>query len=111
RGRTAEPVGVHVSRAVEDVRHSRNGQYAMVMVERLRELKLEKGRIGLMEIDSRHGDYLPVNQYNTLRKELPDAELVFTKNFLHELVVVHSREELDCVRKAGKLCQDAMEAM
>ena len=52
----------------------------MVMVERLRELKLENGRIGLMEIDPRHGDYLPVNQYNTLRKELPDAELVFTKN-------------------------------
>jgi Xaa-Pro aminopeptidase len=64
-----------------------------------------------MEIDPRHGDYLPVNQYNTLRKELPDAELVFTVNFLHDLVVIHSREELDCVRKAGKLCEDAMNAM
>jgi Xaa-Pro dipeptidase len=96
---------------VQDVRHSRNGQYAMVMVERLRELKLEKGRIGLMEIDPRHGDYLPVNQYNTLRKELPDAELVFTKNFLHDLVVIHSKEELDCVRKAGVLCERAMQAI
>jgi Xaa-Pro aminopeptidase len=64
-----------------------------------------------MEIDPRHGDYLPVNQYNTLRKELPDAELVFTKNFLHDLVVIHSKEELDCVRKAGVLCERAMEAM
>src|ERR1043165_3290360 len=54
---------------------------------------------------------MPVNQYNTLRKELPDAELIFTKNFLHDLVVIHSKEELDCVRKAGVLCQDAMEAM
>ena len=61
--------------------------YAEVMVERLRELKLERGRIGLMEIDPRHGDYMPVNQYNMLRKELPDAELVFTKGFLHELRV------------------------
>jgi Xaa-Pro aminopeptidase len=25
--------------------------------------------------------------------------------------VIHSEEELDCVRKAGKLCQDAMNAM
>jgi len=110
-GTHAEAVRRHVAPAVQDVRHSRNGQYAQVMVERLRELKLEKGRIGLMEIDPRHADYLPVNQYNTLRKELPDAELVFTKNFLHELVVIHSKEELDCVRKAGKLCENAMHAM
>jgi Xaa-Pro aminopeptidase len=110
-GTHAEAVRRQVAVAVQDVRHSRNGNYAQVMVERLRELKLERGRIGLMEIDPRHSDYMPVNQYNTLRKELPDAELVFTKNFLHDLVVIHSAEELDCVRKAGKLCQDAMEAM
>src|SRR6266849_2032344 len=75
-GTHAEAVRRHVEVAVKDVRHSRNGQYAMVMVERLRELRLEKGRIGLMEIDPRHGDYMPVNQYTTLRKELPDAELI-----------------------------------
>ena len=73
--------------------------------------ELERGRIGLMEIDPRHADYMPVNQYNTLRAGLPDAELVFTKYFLHELVVIHSAEELDCVRKAGVLCEKAMEAM
>ena len=110
-GTHAEAVRRQVEVAVQDVRHSRNGQYAQVMVERLRELKLERGRIGLMEVDPRHEDYLPVNQYNTLRRELPDAELVFTKGFLHDLLVIHSAEELDCVRKAGKLCQDAMKAM
>ncbi len=110
-GTHAEAVRRAVEVAVQDVRHSRNGKYAEVMVERLRELKLERGRIGLMEIDPRHKDYLPVNQYNTLRNSLPDAELVFTENFLHELVVIHSAEELDCVRKAGVLCQRAMEAM
>ena len=110
-GTHAEAVRRHVEVAVKDVRHSRNGKYAEVMVERLKELKLERGRIGLMEIDPRHEDYMPVNQYNTLRRELPDAELIFTKDFLHELVVIHSAEELDCVRKAGVLCQNAMEAM
>jgi len=110
-GTHAEAVRRQVEVAVKDVRHSRNGQYAQVMVERLKELKLERGRIGLMEIDPRHEDYMPVNQYNTLRRELPDAELVFTKNFLHDLVVIHSEEELACVRKAGVLCQRAMEAM
>lgn len=110
-GTHAEAVRRVVEVAVKDVRHSRNGKYAEVMVERLKELKLERGRIGLMEIDPRHEDYMPVNQYNTLRSSLPDAELVFTKNFLHDLVVIHSAEELDCVRKAGVLCQNAMEAM
>ena len=110
-GTHAEAVRRQVEVAVKDVRHSRNGRYAEVMVERLKELKLERGRVGLMEIDPRHGDYLPVNQYNVLRNELPDAELVFTKGFLHDLLVIHSAEELDCVRKAGVLCQRAMEAM
>jgi Xaa-Pro aminopeptidase len=81
------------------------------MVERLRELKLERGRIGLMEIDPRHADYLPVNQYNVLRENLPEADIVFTQGFLHELLSIHSAEELDCIRKAGVLCQKAMEAM
>jgi Xaa-Pro aminopeptidase len=94
-----------------DVRHSRNGRYAEVMVERLKELKLERGRIGLIEVDARHNDYLPVNQYNVLRQSLPDAELVFTKGFLHELLVIHSEEELACARKAGVLCERAMEAI
>jgi len=110
-GTHAEAVRRQVDVAVKDVRHSRNGQYAQVMVERLKELKLERGRIGLMEIDPRHSDYMPVNQYNVLRESLPNAELVFTKGFLHDLVVIHSAEELDCVRKAGVLCQRAMEAM
>jgi Xaa-Pro aminopeptidase len=101
----------NVEVAVKDVRHSRNGRYAEVMVERLRELNLERGRIGLMEIDPRHADYLPINQYNVLRDSLPEAELVFTKGFLHDLLVIHSDEELACVRKAGKLCEDAMNAM
>lgn len=110
-GTHAEAVRRKVAVAVKDVRHSRNGRYADVMVERLKELKLERGRIGLMEIDPRHEDYMPVNQYETLHKGLPDAELVFTKKFLHELVVIHSAEEQACVRKAGVLCQRAMEAM
>jgi Xaa-Pro aminopeptidase len=110
-GTHAEAVRRNVEVAVKDVRHSRNGRYAEVMLERIKELKLERGRIGLMEIDPRHEDYMPVNQYNTLKVGLPDAEIVFTKNFLHELVVIHSAEELECVRKAGVLCQRAMEAM
>jgi Xaa-Pro aminopeptidase len=110
-GTHAEAVRRETAAALSDVRNSRGGHYAEVMVERIRELGLERGRIGLLEIDPRHEDYLPVNQYNVLRSSLPDAELVFTKDLMHELLLVHSPEELDCVRKAGRLCQRAMEAI
>jgi Xaa-Pro dipeptidase len=110
-GTHAEACRRECANALSDVRHSRNGKYAEVMVERIKELKLERARIGLVEVDARHKDYLPVNQYEVLRRSLPDAELVFTEGFLHELLVIHSEEELACVRKAGALCQDAMQAI
>ena len=110
-GTHCEAVRRQVAPALSDVRQSRGGRYAEVIVERCKEIGLTKGRIGLVEIDPRHKDYLPVNQYNDLRAGLPDVELVFTRSFIHELVVIKSAEELDCVRKAGVLCQHAMEAM
>src|SRR6201987_5617326 len=110
-GTHAEAVRRQVEVAVKDVRHSRNGRYADIMVERLRELKLERGRIGFMENHPRPADSLPVNQYNVLSENLPEADIVFTQGFLHELLSIHSAEELDCIRKAGVLCQKAMEAM
>jgi len=110
-GTHAEAVRRATAAALSDVRGSRGGRYAEVMAERIRELKLERGRIGLLEIDPRHRDYLPVNQYEVLKAQLPEAELVFTRGFMHELLSVHSAEELDCVRAAGRLCQKAMEAM
>ena len=110
-GTHAEAVRQEVKGALSDVRSSRGGRFAERMVERIKELGLERGRIGLLEVDPRFGDYLPVNQYNVLREGLPDAELVFTKGWMHELLAIHSDEELDCIRKAGKLCQAAMEAI
>src|SRR5579872_5449282 len=110
-GTHAEAVRRQVEPALADVRQSRGGRYAAVMVERVKELGIARPRIGLVEIDPRHKDYMPVNQYNDLRAGLPDAEIVFTRSFIHELVIIKSEPELDCVRRAGVLCQRAMEAM
>ncbi len=110
-GTHIEAVRREVAAALTDVRHSRGGRFGEVIVERVKELGLERGRIGLIEIDPRFGDYLPVNQYNALREGLPEAELVLTKGIMHELLMVHSEEELACIRKAGQLCQRAMEAL
>ena len=51
-GTHAEACRRECANALTDVRHSRSGKYAEVMVERLKELKLERGRIGLVEIDA-----------------------------------------------------------
>jgi Xaa-Pro dipeptidase len=110
-GTHAEAVRRETAAALSDVRGSRGGRFAEVIADRIVELGLERGRIGLLEIDPRHRDYLPVNQYETLRKRLPEAELVFTVGFIHELLSVHSAEELNCVRTAGKLCENAMRAI
>src|SRR5215475_4036318 len=74
-GTHAEAVRRQVEPALSDVRQSRGGRYAEVMVERIKELGLTNPRIGLVEVDPRHKDYMPVNQYNVLRQSLPDAEL------------------------------------
>jgi Xaa-Pro aminopeptidase len=110
-GTHAEAVRRETAGAISDVRHSRGGRFGEVMVERIRELGLERGRIGLLEIDPRFGDYLPVNQYDALRNGLPEAELVFTTGLMHELLVIHSDEEIECIRRAAQLCDRAMEAL
>lgn len=96
---------------VRDVRPSHGGRFGQVLVEAIREQGLERGRIGHPPIDSRHMDYMPVNQYQDLTQGLPEAELVLTDDIFHELFVIKSEEELDCVRTAGRLCVDAFDAM
>ena len=110
-GTHAEAVRRETAAALSDVRHSRGGRFGEVIAERITEAGLARGRIGLLEIDTRMGDYMPVNQFNAMKAALPGAEFIFTKGFMHELLSVHSAEELDCIRKAGVLCQRAMEAM
>jgi len=110
-GTHTEAVRRETDGAIADVRHSRGGRFAEVIAERIRELGLEGGRIGLLEVDPRFGDYLPVNQFDALRKGLPEAELVFTRGLMHELLVVHSAQEVDCIRRAAQLCDRAMEAL
>jgi len=57
-GTHIEAVRREVAAALTDVRHSRGGRFGEVMVERITELGLERGRIGLIEIDARFGLFL-----------------------------------------------------
>jgi Xaa-Pro dipeptidase len=97
--------------SVADVRHSRGGRFGEVLAEVIEEKGLDRARIGHPPIDPRHKDYMPVNQLNALNAALPDAEIVLLDEFFHDLLVTKSEEELDCVRKAGRLCVAALDAM
>jgi Xaa-Pro dipeptidase len=97
--------------AVRDVRPASRGQFAEVLAARIKELGLERGRIGISVADPRYNDYLPVNQYVTLARALPEATLEFVGDFFHEFLVVKSAEELARVRRAGELCAAALLAM
>jgi Xaa-Pro aminopeptidase len=110
-GTHTEAVRRETAGAIQDVRHSRGGRFGDVMVERIRELGLERGRIGLLEVDPRFGDHLPINQYNALREGLPEADLIFTQGLMHELLLIHSPEEVACIRRAAHLCDRAMDAL
>ena len=39
--------------AIKDVRQSRGGRFAEVIIERIKELGLERGKIGILEVDPR----------------------------------------------------------
>lgn len=97
--------------AVRDVRSSRQGHFMEVAVERIRELGLTHGRIGLPYVDPQATSYLPINQHQALRDGLPDATLVRVGDFFHELLYLKSPEEQAYVWRAGDLCARAVEAL
>lgn len=99
--------------AIKDVRSAPGNDFGSVLAARLKELGHEGSTIGLMNVMSENFgvEYLPVNHYLTLKEALPDATLEFVPEFFHELMVLHSDEEMLFIRKAGELCDRALEAM
>lgn len=96
---------------LSDVRQSRRGRSAQVIVELIREWGPADGTVGISYVDPVYGHYLPVDQYETLREGLPEAKFERVGDFFHELVHVKSPEELECVERAGSLMDQAMYAM
>jgi Xaa-Pro dipeptidase len=108
--------GCHIEAArkmvgIEDVRDGRHGHYAQVVADRLRELGLEKGRVGVTIADRTGDEYMGLAAYQELRRQLPDLELVFLPDLLHRLTMRKSPEEVAAVARAGELAIAALEAV
>lgn len=108
--------GCHIEAArrmvsVRDVRSGQHGKYGKAVAERLIELNLQKGRIGIIAADRTGPEYMGVQAYFDMQKLLPQATFEFCPNLLHELTYRKSPEELRAMAKAGQLAIKALEAV
>jgi Xaa-Pro aminopeptidase len=95
---------------IKDVRHGGTGPDASLRVaERVKELKLEKGKIGIVDVDA-HRPALPLVHYNTLQKELPNARFEFVTQEYQEILMIPSEEEMKWFRKGCELTDLAVSA-
>jgi len=108
--------GCHIEAArkqvsVRDVRSGQHGKYGKAVAERLLELKLDRGRIGITAADRTGPEHMGLNAWLDLKKLMPDARFEFCPTLLHELTYRKSPEELGAMRKAGRIAIKALEAV
>jgi len=108
--------GCHIEAArkqvsIGDVRSGQHGKYGKAVAERLIELDLQKGRIGITAADRTGPEFMGVQAYQDMQKLLPQATFVFCPNLLHELTYRKSPEEIRAMARAGQLAIRALEAV
>jgi Xaa-Pro aminopeptidase len=108
--------GAHIEAArkmvsVADVRGSQHGHFGYVMSDRIKELGLEEGRIGITAADRTGPEYMGLMCYRELEERLPKDTFVFLPNLLHEMTRVKSDEEIEAMVKAGELVVKSLQAI
>ncbi|MGE5538217.1 MAG: M24 family metallopeptidase [Gemmatimonas sp.] len=95
-----------------DVREAKRS-YGRAVVERLRELKVDRGRIGItgMGADTRtpEGTML-AGFWSALSKAFPNAEFVDATEILRQVRLVKSDEEVEALRKSAQIIEKGIEA-
>ena len=98
----------------KDVREARRN-YGRAIVERLKELNVERGRIGITGLGEVEGTRTPegtifYGTWKQIREAFPHAELVDATKILTEVRYVKSQEEIDVLTKSMEIIELAMEA-
>jgi len=99
---------------VSDVREARRN-YGRAIVERLKELNVERGRIGITGLGEVEGTRTPegtifYGTWKQIREAFPRAELVDATKILDEARYVKSQEEIDVLAKSMEIIELAMQA-
>lgn len=84
---------------------------AVALVERLRTIGLERGRLGLVGVNATFGMGMPHQHHATLRASLPDLELVELTKAFASLRSVKSDEEIRWLRRAAAFTDRTIEAL
>jgi Xaa-Pro aminopeptidase len=97
----------------KDVREARR-RYGKVVVERLKELKLERGRIGITGLGG--GTRTPEGSigyrfWQQIREGFPNAELVDATQILTETRYVKSAEEIEVLTRSMELVEKGYDAI
>ena len=108
--------GCHIEAArkqvsVKDVRSGQHGKYGKAVAERLIELKLQKGRIGITAANRTGPEYMGLQAWLDLKKLLPEAKFELCPTLFHELTYRKGPEEIKAMAKAGQLAIKALEAV
>jgi Xaa-Pro dipeptidase len=84
---------------------------AATVAGRLRATGITRGRLGVVGVNATFGIGMPYQHHATLRRALPDLELVDVTADLADLRVVKSEEELGFLRRAAEYTDRAVEAL
>jgi len=98
----------------KDVREARRN-YGRAIVERLKELKVERGRIGITGLGEVEGTRTPegtilYGTWKQIREAFPQTALVDATNILTEVRYVKSQEEIDVLMKSMEIIELAIQA-
>ena len=97
-----------------DIREARR-RYGDLIVERLRELRVDTGRIGITGLGETQGTRTPegtilYGTWKTIREAFPRAELVDATAILTDVRYIKSAEEIDALTKSMEIIELAYEA-
>jgi Xaa-Pro aminopeptidase len=111
---SAAPRWPTVQEWTQDVREARRN-YGRVIVERLKELGVEHGRIGITGLGEVEGTRTPegtilYGTWKQIRESFPQAELVDATSILTEVRYVKSQEEIAALTKSMEIIEAAYEA-
>jgi Xaa-Pro aminopeptidase len=82
------------------------------VIENLRERGYERANIGIVGFSGAFRSYtIPYQEYNLLKKELPHANVVEATPLLEQVRMIKSPEEIDMLKKSGKLARKKIDAM
>jgi Xaa-Pro aminopeptidase len=98
----------------QDVREARR-EYGKIIVERLKELNIERGRIGITGLGAVEGTRTPEGTilhgtWKRIREAFPNAELVDATTILTEVRYTKSAEEIEVLRKSMEIVELASQA-